>query len=148
MVLCSGSSVYFCRMNASTDFQMICQNEILSVFEFFTEIANHFPNKLYGQLSWFVAIFYLVFSSPFQMIVTSQLHKVHAHFIKMVIFPPLLLSFIHYCHFAPFITHILLSMLIHIFLFTPHSWVWAEAGAQPHLEEAFGIGGFGYPVSI
>lgn len=25
-------------------------------------------------------------------------------------------------------------------------WVWAEAGTQPHLEEAFGIGGFGYPA--
>jgi len=26
-------------------------------------------------------------------------------------------------------------------------WVWAEAGAQPHVEEALSIGGFGYPVS-
>lgn len=79
--------IYFYRMNASTDFQMICQDEILSVFEFFTEIANHFPNNLYGQLAQFVAIFYLVLSSPFQMIVTSPLHKVHAHFIKKVFLP-------------------------------------------------------------
>lgn len=27
-------------------------------------------------------------------------------------------------------------------------WVWAEAGAQPDVEEALGIGGFGYPVSV
>jgi len=27
-------------------------------------------------------------------------------------------------------------------------WVWSEAGAQPHVEEALSIGGFGYPVSI
>jgi len=26
--------------------------------------------------------------------------------------------------------------------------VWSEAGAQPHLEEALNIGGFGYPVSF
>ena len=26
-------------------------------------------------------------------------------------------------------------------------WVWAEAGAQPHVEEALSVGGFGYPVS-
>jgi len=26
------------------------------------------------------------------------------------------------------------------------SWVWTEAGAQPHVEEALSIGGFGYPV--
>jgi len=26
-------------------------------------------------------------------------------------------------------------------------WVWTEAGAQPHVEEALNIGGFGYPVS-
>eukprot|EP00914_Ancora_sagittata_P013298 GHVO01025875.1.p2 GENE.GHVO01025875.1~~GHVO01025875.1.p2 ORF type:complete len:109 (+),score=15.75 GHVO01025875.1:226-552(+) len=25
-------------------------------------------------------------------------------------------------------------------------WVWAEAGAQMDVEEAFGIGGFGYPA--
>ncbi|WKY15028.1 hypothetical protein Q1695_000499 [Nippostrongylus brasiliensis] len=25
-------------------------------------------------------------------------------------------------------------------------WIWVEAGAQPALEEAFGIGGFGYPA--
>lgn len=25
-------------------------------------------------------------------------------------------------------------------------WVWAEAGAQPVIEEALGIGGFGYPA--
>ena len=25
--------------------------------------------------------------------------------------------------------------------------MWAEAGAQPEVEEALGIGGFGYPVS-
>jgi len=28
------------------------------------------------------------------------------------------------------------------------SWVWAEAGAQPDVEEALNIGGFGYPVSL
>ncbi|XP_014780796.1 protein disulfide-isomerase A6 homolog isoform X1 [Octopus bimaculoides] len=27
-------------------------------------------------------------------------------------------------------------------------WVWAEAGSQPQLEEAFGIGGFGYPAMV
>uniref|UniRef100_A0A914D9W4 protein disulfide-isomerase n=1 Tax=Acrobeloides nanus TaxID=290746 RepID=A0A914D9W4_9BILA len=27
-------------------------------------------------------------------------------------------------------------------------WVWTEAGQQPELEEAFGIGGFGYPAMI
>jgi len=26
-------------------------------------------------------------------------------------------------------------------------WVWAASGAQPELETALGIGGFGYPVS-
>jgi len=26
-------------------------------------------------------------------------------------------------------------------------WVWAEAGAQPTVEESLSIGGFGYPVS-
>lgn len=25
-------------------------------------------------------------------------------------------------------------------------WVWTEAGKQPALEEAFGMGGFGYPA--
>lgn len=25
-------------------------------------------------------------------------------------------------------------------------WVWSEAGAQPHVEEALEIGGFGYPA--
>lgn len=25
--------------------------------------------------------------------------------------------------------------------------MWTEAGAQPHVEEALSIGGFGYPVS-
>jgi len=27
------------------------------------------------------------------------------------------------------------------------SWVWTEAGAQPHVEDALSIGGFGYPVT-
>ncbi len=27
-------------------------------------------------------------------------------------------------------------------------WVWAEGGAQTEVEEALGIGGFGYPVSL
>ncbi|GAB1599689.1 protein disulfide-isomerase A6 homolog [Argonauta hians] len=27
-------------------------------------------------------------------------------------------------------------------------WVWAEAASQPQLEEAFGIGGFGYPAMV
>lgn len=27
-------------------------------------------------------------------------------------------------------------------------WVWAEAGSQPELEAAFGIGGFGYPAMV
>ncbi|KAK0402024.1 hypothetical protein QR680_016099 [Steinernema hermaphroditum] len=27
-------------------------------------------------------------------------------------------------------------------------WVWTEAGAQPEMEEAFGIGGFGYPAMV
>jgi len=29
-----------------------------------------------------------------------------------------------------------------------YRWVWAEAGSQLDAEEALGIGGFGYPVSI
>jgi len=27
-------------------------------------------------------------------------------------------------------------------------WIWTQAGEQPELEEAFGIGGFGYPAMI
>lgn len=27
-----------------------------------------------------------------------------------------------------------------------YRWVWAEAGAQPHIEDALEIGGFGYPA--
>lgn len=27
-------------------------------------------------------------------------------------------------------------------------WIWTEAGQQPELEEAFGVGGFGYPAMI
>lgn len=27
------------------------------------------------------------------------------------------------------------------------SWVWTEAGSQPHVEDALSIGGFGYPVT-
>ncbi|KAI6244009.1 Protein disulfide-isomerase [Aphelenchoides fujianensis] len=31
---------------------------------------------------------------------------------------------------------------------SPWGWLWAEAGEQPKLEEAFEIGGFGYPAMV
>ncbi|KAI1724281.1 thioredoxin domain-containing protein [Ditylenchus destructor] len=42
----------------------------------------------------------------------------------------------------------LLKELADKFKKNPWGWVWAEAGQQSDLEEAFGIGGFGYPALI
>lgn len=30
----------------------------------------------------------------------------------------------------------------------PWGWIWAEAGQQPEVEDAFGVGGFGYPAMV
>lgn len=42
----------------------------------------------------------------------------------------------------------LLKELADRFKKNPWGWVWTEAGQQPDIEEAFGIGGFGYPALI
>uniref|UniRef100_A0A915D7H1 protein disulfide-isomerase n=1 Tax=Ditylenchus dipsaci TaxID=166011 RepID=A0A915D7H1_9BILA len=41
-----------------------------------------------------------------------------------------------------------LKQLAEKFKKNPWGWIWTEAGQQPELEEAFGIGGFGYPALI
>ena len=38
------------------------------------------------------------------------------------------------------------SLLVYVILVFL-SWAWAEGATQPEVEEALGIGGFGYPVS-
>lgn len=43
-----------------------------------------------------------------------------------------------------FTFHILQNSLFTIFF--AFSWVWSEAAAQPELEDALGLGGFGYPA--
>jgi protein disulfide-isomerase A6 len=42
----------------------------------------------------------------------------------------------------------LMKELIGKYKKNPWGWIWAEAGQQPDLEEAFGIGGFGYPAMV
>lgn len=39
-----------------------------------------------------------------------------------------------------------LKVLASKHFFSHYRWVWTEAGAQPHIEEALEIGGFGYPA--
>ena len=46
--------------------------------------------------------------------------------------------------FGVFFSHNYFNFVLYVF----YRWIWAEAMAQPDLENVLGIGGFGYPVSI